>query len=283
MAYARPCGAPTHSPQPYEPSILSRETVIEERSGHVATLTMNRPDRRNAFNAQMWREMRDALADARDDDEIRVVVVTGAGSAFTAGQDLGEMSGATTGDGSPGPHPFGAFMDLLCDFDKPLVAAVNGVGVGMGLTMLLHCDFVFIAQGARLRAPFVQLGVVPEAASSYLMPLVIGHRNAAEVLYTADWIDAERAVALGLAGELCSPEELLKTAQAKAAQVAANAPASLRHTKRLLLETRREAVAEARAREDAAFVVRTGSPENVEAIKAFFEKRKPDFKGLPQS
>jgi enoyl-CoA hydratase/carnithine racemase len=261
---------------------LPRETVIEERAGHVATLTMNRPDRRNAFNAVMWRELREAMSDAREDDEIRVVVVTGAGSAFTAGQDLGEMSAVTAGDGSGGPHPFGAFMDMLCEFDKPLVAAVNGVGVGMGLTMLLHCDFVYIAQGARLRAPFVQLGVVPEAASSYLMPLVIGHRNAAEVLYTADWIDAERAVALGLAGEVCSPEALLPTAQAKAAQVAANAPGSLRHTKRLLLETRKAEVAAARRREDAAFVVRTGSPENAEAIKAFFEKRPPDFTGLPQ-
>jgi len=264
---------------------LSRETVIEERAGHVITLTMNRPERRNAFNTQMWRELRDALSEARDDDEIRVVVITGAEGAFTAGQDLGEMSAAVSagsGNGSAGAHPFGDFLDLFCEFDKPLVAAVNGVGVGMGLTMLLHCDFVYIAQGARLRAPFVQLGVVPEAASSYLMPLVIGHRNAAEVLYTADWIDAERAVALGLAGEVCSPEELMPIAMKKAQQVAANAPGSLRHTKRLLLETRRVEVAAAHAREDAAFAVRVGSPENAEAIKAFFEKRKPDFTGLPQ-
>ena len=262
---------------------MSRETVIEERSGHVATLTMNRPDRRNAFNSVMWREMRDALSDARQDDEVRVVVITGAGKAFSGGQDLSEMSAATAGGGNGGGHPFSDFMDVLCEFDKPLVAAVNGVGVGIGITILLHCDFVYIAEGARLRAPFVQLGVVPEAASSYLMPLIIGHRNAAEVLYTADWIDAERAVQLGLAGELCSPDSLLATAQAKAAQVADNAPASLRHTKQLLLETRRAEVAAARKREDAAFVVRTGSPENVEAIKAFFEKRKPDFTGLPQS
>src|SRR5262245_56128779 len=124
-----------------------RETVLEERDGAVLILTLNRPDQRNAFNRQMWQETRDALRDAQDDPGVHVAVVTGAGSAFSAGQDLGEMTGGAGGE-DPG---FGPFMDRLCVFDKPLLAAVNGVGVGIGLTLLLHCDVVYIAQGARLR------------------------------------------------------------------------------------------------------------------------------------
>ena len=257
---------------------MSRETIRTDREGFVVTLTLDRPRQKNAFNRVMWGELGDALRESREDPEVRCVVVTGSEGAFSAGQDLGEMSA----EGNDGQNPFAPFMEELCAFDKPLFAAVNGVGVGIGLTILLHCDFVYIARGARLRAPFVQLGVVPEAASSYLLALVVGQRHAAEILYTADWIDAERAVEMGLATRLCEPGELLPAIQEKAQQVAVNGPASLRHTKRLLLETRREQVAAAYAREDAAFRVRVGSPENLEAIRAFFEKRKPDFTGLPQ-
>ena len=178
-----------------------RETVLEERDGAVVVLTMSRPRQRNAFNRQMWHELRDALRDAQEDPGVHAVVVTGTAGAFSAGQDLSEMTGAD----DPG---FGAFMDRLCAFDKPLLAAVNGVGVGIGLTLLLHCDVVYIAEGARLRPPFVALGVVPEAASSYLLPATIGWQRAAEVLLTADWIDARRAVELGLASRLCTPDEL---------------------------------------------------------------------------
>ena len=257
---------------------MSRETILSERDGFVLTLTFNRPRQKNAFNGVMWGELGDCLREAREDPEVRCVVLTGSEGAFSAGQDLGEMSG----EANAGVNPFAPFMEELCAFDKPLFAGVNGVGVGIGLTILLHCDFVYIARGARLRAPFVQLGVVPEAASSYLLALVVGQRNAAEILYTADWIGAEQAVEMGLATRLCEPGELLPAIQGKAQQVAVNGPASLRHTKRLLLETRREEVAAAYAREDAAFRVRIGSPENAEAIKAFFEKRKPDFTGLSQ-
>jgi enoyl-CoA hydratase/carnithine racemase len=147
--------------------------------------------------------------------------------------------------------------------------------------MLLHCDVVYVAEEARLRAPFVPLGVVPEAAASYMLPLIIGHQRAAEVLYTGDWIDARRAVALGLASRLCTQAELLPALLEVAAKIAAGPPGSIRHTKRLLLATRAEQVRAARAREDAGFVERVGSPENMEAITAFFEKRPPDFSKLP--
>jgi len=255
----------------------ARHTVLEQRDGAVLVLTLNRPRQRNAFNRQMWHDLRDALRDAQDDASVHAVVVTGSPGAFSAGQDLGEMTGV---DEDPG---FGSFMDRLCVFDKPLLAAVNGVGVGIGLTLLLHCDVVLIADDARLRAPFVTLGVVPEAASSYLLPAVIGWQRAAEVLFTADWIDAARAVELGIASRRCSPETLLADVCALAARIAAQPPQAVQHTKRLLLATRAEQIRAARAREDQAFTERIGTAENLEAIQAFFAKRAPDFSKLGSS
>lgn len=260
---------------------MERETVRAEISEGVAVLTMHRPRRRNAFNNQMYRDMRDALGEALANDSIRVVIVTGAEGAFTAGQDLGEMSNISPANAEP--HGFQPFMHRLTGFDKPLLAAVNGVGVGLGLTMLLHCDIVYIAEGARLRAPFVPLGVVPEAASSYLLPAIIGYRNAVEVLYTAEWIDAPRAVELGIAARALPAEGLLPAIREKAAQIAALPLGALRDTKRLLLATRADAVEQARKREDAVFARRVGSPENVEALKAFLEKRPADFSKVPPS
>jgi len=242
----------------------------------VLIVTMNRPEKKNAFNRALWRDMRDALAHAQSDDTVRCVVITGAGAAFTAGQDLGEMGAIDTSDAGS-ENGFSAFMDRLCVFDKPLVAAVGGVGVGIGMTMLLYCDYVYIADGARLRAPFVTLGVVPEAASSFLLPAVIGYRNAIDLLFESDFVDAERAVRLGIATELCGSAELMPLALARANKLAGKPLGSLRKTKRLVMATRDEQIKAARAREDAAFVGRIGSPENVEAITAFFEKREPDF------
>jgi enoyl-CoA hydratase/carnithine racemase len=259
---------------------VPRETVLEHLDGGVLTLTWNRPQRKNAFDERMWREGRDALRDAASDDRVRVVILTGAGEAFSAGQDLGQMAERPPGDEGPG---FPGFMDALCAFDKPLLAAVNGVGVGIGLTMLLHCDVVWLAEPARLRAPFVPLGVVPEAASSYLLPLQLGHARAAELLYTAEWIDAPRAVALGIATRVLPRDELLPELRALAARIAAQPLGALRHTRRLLLAVRAEGIRAARAREDAAFAVRVGSPENAEALRAFFEKRPADFRDVPSS
>jgi len=258
---------------------VARETVQEQRSDAVLRLVLNRPAQKNAFNTVQWRELRGALADARADAAVRAVLLTGAGGAFSAGQDLSEMAQSTTAPAG-GSHPFGEFMDELCAFDKPLVAAVNGVAVGIGLTILLHCDFVYVARGARLRAPFVTLGVVPEAASSYLLPLLVGWRAAQELLFGDGWLDAERAAAIGLANRACAAEELLAVAGAKARELAQLPPEALRHTKRLLLASRAAEVRAARAREDEAFRVRVGSPENLEAVRAFFEKRAPDFAKL---
>lgn len=251
---------------------MERQSLREATENGVRTLTFDRPEARNAFDARQYRLLRDALDRAADDDAVKVVILTGAGRAFTAGQDLAEMAQPAAG-AVGGEHPFGACLDRVVDFDKPLLAAVNGVGVGLGLTLLLHCDVVYIARGARLRVPFVSLGVVPEAASSYLLPLRVGHQAAAEILYTADWVDSARAVEIGLAARELEPERLLPELGALAARIAQHPIGSLRHTKRLVRECERDAIRAARAREDQAFRERIGTPENLAAIRAFFAKK----------
>jgi enoyl-CoA hydratase/carnithine racemase len=171
-------------------------------------------------------------------------------------------------------------MEQIIEFDKPLIAAVNGVGVGFGLTVLLHCDMVYIAEGARLKVPFVSLGVVPEAASSVLLPLQVGPQHAAEIFFTADWVSSSQAAEIGLAMREVPAEDLMAEVKALADRIAVHPLGALRHTKRLVRAARIDAVRAARAREDEAFAVRVGSPENVEAITAFMQKREPDFSNV---
>jgi enoyl-CoA hydratase/carnithine racemase len=246
--------------------------VITQDYGAVRLLTINRPAKRNAFDNALYGAMADAITRASTDPVVHVVVLTGAGDTFCAGQDFSEMSAESGAE-----HGFPRFMQALIDCDRPLIAAVNGVGIGLGLTMLLHTDINYIAEGARLRVPFVTLGVVPEAASSWLLPTVIGFQRAADILFTARWIEAAETVAMGLTLAVVPPARLLDTALAKASEIANNPPQSVQHTKRLLRVWRRQAIAEARQREDGAFQERLGTPENLEAIRAFFEKRPPDF------
>lgn len=255
---------------------MKRETVGVEIKDSVALLTMNRPERRNAFNVQQYDDLRDSLADVRRDDALKVAVITGAPGAFSAGQDLTEM-GAPAANAEAEERGFGPFIDELSTFDKPLLAAVNGVGVGIGLTMLLHCDIVYVAQSARLRAPFTSLGLVPEAGSSFLLQTVIGPQPAAELLFTSRWIDAEETVRLGLAAASFSDDELLPSTLDKAAEIAAMPLSALRRTKQVLLDVRAEALAAARKREEPAMARSIGSPANLEALRAFREKRPPDF------
>lgn len=251
---------------------MSSDLVLSAQHGHVRLLTFNRVEKRNAFDNAMYRATTAALQAALDDAAVRAVVITGAGDTFCAGQDFSEMSVAAGAE-----HGFPACLQMLIDYDKPIVTAVNGAGIGLGLTLLLHTDVNYIAAGARLRAPFVTLGVVPEAASSLLLPIAVGQQRAAELLFTARWIDAEESVAMGLAYAVVPPARLLDTAMAKAAEIAANPPAAVRHTKRLLRGWRRQAVLDARQREDEAFQERLGTPENMEAIAAFFERRPAKF------
>ncbi|MBW2316128.1 MAG: enoyl-CoA hydratase/isomerase family protein [Deltaproteobacteria bacterium] len=258
------------------------EVLRIEDVGRVRLLTLDRPDALNAFNDALYDAVCAALNGAAEDPDVATVVITGNGRAFSAGQDLGEMARpARHDDGTR--HGFPPFIEAAEAFPKPLIAAVNGIGVGIGLTLLPHCDLVLIARGARVRAPFVSLGVTAEAGSSALLPQRIGWQNAAHLLYTASWLEAERAVEVGLAWRVCEPEQLLDETMSVAQEIAAMPVDSLIATKTLLLDARLDAVREARKRENTRFGRLVGGPANREALAAFREKRKPDFTQLPPS
>jgi enoyl-CoA hydratase/carnithine racemase len=234
------------------------ETLRIEDDGAVRTLVFARPEAANAFNEELYHATARALRDAASDDGVSVVLVTGEGRAFTAGTDIKEMAeiardhaaGRSNEEMGSG---FIALVDALADFTKPLVAAVNGSGVGLGITMLGHCDVVLMAENARLMAPFAAMGVVPEAAGSYLLPARMGHQQAALALFTGNWVTAEEAVRCGLALRAVPAEALLDEARGIAREIAAKPLASLVATKELIVASRREEVRRAREREDAAF------------------------------
>jgi enoyl-CoA hydratase/carnithine racemase len=255
-------------------------------SDRVRLLTLDRPEALNAFNDALYHAAGDALRDAAADDDAACVVVTGTGRAFSAGQDLAEMSrlgGAEerpAGTATAAAHGFPTFLDTFASFPKPIICAVNGLGVGVGFTMLLHADLVFMARSARLRAPFVSLGVVPEAAGSVTMPLVMGQQPAAYALYTSEWISAEQAREWNIAFEVCDDDVLLDRTLEVARAIARMPVSSLTETKQIVLAGRLDAVRAARRREDDAFARLVGGPANREAISAFLEKRAPDFSGL---
>ncbi len=242
-------------------------TVQVADDGRVRTITFDRPRVLNAFDAALYRATADALDAARDDDRVHVVVLTGAGRAFSAGQDLDEMAKLAAGEG--GTSGFPALLDALGRFDKPLLAAVNGVAVGVGFTMLAHCDLVLVADEARFRAPFAPLGVAPEAASSYLFPLRMGWQRAAEVLLTGDWIDAHAAVESGIALRVVPAADLLPAAHTLAARIASAPLGSLRAIKQTMIAAHVDAIAAARRREDVAFAELLSSTASRVALDEF--------------
>ncbi len=261
-------------------SAESSESVLRvEQLGRVRLFTLNRPKALNAFNDDLYDAVRAALDEAATSPDVAVVVLTGSGRAFSAGQDLAELETPRRHDDGL-KHGFPPFIASVETFPKPLIAAVNGIGVGIGLTILPHCDLVLIADDARLRAPFVSLGVTAEAGSTHLLPETIGWQETAHLLYTASWLDAARAVESGIAWRSFPGERLLDAALEIAGEMAVMPIDSLVGTKRLLLDARLDAVRAARDRENVTFARLAGGPANREAIAAFREKRKPDFTRL---
>lgn len=239
---------------------LTRDAGIVLRSEDVADrvrlLTLDRPAVANAFDAALYDACAAALAEAATDDAVSVVVLAGAGRVFSAGVDLVEMGALVAGvdgDGNGLGRAFREFLDGLVSFPKPLVAAVNGAAVGIGFTMLLHCDVVLVSELARFKTPFTEMGVAPEAASSYLLPRRLGWPRAALALLGSEWLSAADAVDAGLAVRIVPADALLAEAIALAEQLARHPLASLVATKRLMREPEREGVARARQAEDAAF------------------------------
>lgn len=253
--------------------------ILVEDKGGVRLLTFNRPDALNSMNTPLWDEFAEAMLEASIRKDIAVVVITGQGRAFTAGTDLTEMENPVHYTDNK-RHGFDPAMDIIESFPKPLIAAVNGLGVGIGVTILPHCDLVLIADDARLRAPFVNLGLTAEAGSTYLLPQTIGWHETAHLLYTASWMDADRAVECGLAWRKVASDDLMAETMKIAGEIAAQPVPSLVATKMLLTHARIGEVRAARAREVPVFANLGGGPANREAIAAFKEKRAPDFSKL---
>ncbi len=227
-------------------------TVQTSEADQVRTVRMHRPERLNAFNGGLVRDLREALIEAAANPEVSVVVLTGSGRAFSTGADLkalaepGATPAAGEGDG------FDRLLDVLADFPKPLLMAVNGYAVGFGLTMLAFADLVLMSTEARLRCPFTELGAPTEAGSSYLLPKLLGRQEAAWLLLSSEWISAGDAQAMGLAWKLCEPAALLEVTHDYARRLAARPVAALTSVKRLLNAPDRAELAAAISREAGA-------------------------------
>jgi enoyl-CoA hydratase/carnithine racemase len=232
---------------------VSRITVEDAAPG-VRVITFDRPEVRNAFDTAMYLEVTDALRAADDDDALGAVVLTGRDPAFTSGQDLAEMAAIATGTAVEGAgQGFVGLLDTVSTLSIPLLAAVNGVAVGLGFTILAHCDLVLVEASARLRVPFAELGVPPEAASSVLFPARMGWQQAARVLLTSDWVSATEAVELGLALKVCEDGTALAETVALAARIAGHSHAAIRAITTLMRDGQRDTVLAANRREQAAF------------------------------
>lgn len=248
------------------------DDIETSRDGATLIIRFARPAKKNALTIAMYERMNSALAEAAADKTVRAVIFGSTSETFTAGNDLADfMQNPPTGADSP----VFRFINALATFEKPLLAAVDGKGIGLGLTMLLHCDFVYCTERASLVAPFVNLGLVPEAASSLLLPRLAGHARAAEILLLGEPVDAQQALALGLVNAILPPDQVMPRALEVARKLAERAPNALRLSKALLKDN--PAVLARMKEEGELFVRQLASPEVAEAIGAFFEKRKPDF------
>ena len=249
------------------------EHVLIERDGAVVTIRMSRPEKKNALTVDMYRAMTDGLRDATQDDGVRAIVIAGAGGSFTSGNDLKDF--AATPPLDPDSAVF-LFLREISSCPKPLVAAVNGVAVGIGTTMLLHCDLVVADPATRFSLPFINLGLVPEAASSLILPRMIGHARASELLLLGDMFDAALAERYGIINRVSAAGEAETVAMAWANALALKAPMALRKTK-ALLKGESSSVARRMEEEATQFVTQLLGAEFREAVNAFMEKRAPRF------
>ena len=255
---------------------MTEHIEIAEKE-YILTIRIKRPERKNAFTADMYGAMADALARAEEDPGIRVVVFLGSEGCFTAGNDLNDFLNNPPADEET---PVFRFLAQLAKARVPLVAAVEGHAVGVGTTMLLHCDFVLVTETANLLMPFVNLGIVPEAGSSLLLPRLLGHARAAELILLAEPINGAKAVELGLANRLCDPDQLESEAMEIAERLAAKPPKALQASKALLRNYHQDELDKRVLTEMNGVAERLTMPEAKEAITAMVEKRKPDFSNL---
>jgi enoyl-CoA hydratase/carnithine racemase len=253
---------------------MSSEILTHVEAG-VMTITLNRLERKNSITGAMYAAVSDALARAESDAAVRVVVLQGHETVFSAGNDIGDFQKPPTGE-----FPATRFLRAIATFPKPLIAAVCGPAVGVGTTMLLHCDLVYAGDNAAFSLPFVNLGLCPEAASSLLLPQMLGAHRAAEALLLGEPFMAEAALEVGLVNRVVPPTEANGVAQAAARKLASKPISALVETKRLMKKGQQQLVLQQMADENASFARMLGEPAAREAFTAFMEKRKPDFSQL---
>lgn len=254
---------------------MSEHVKISDANG-VRTILIARPEKKNALTHAMYAAITDALASAETEPSVRVALITGEGDVFTAGNDLVDFMNQPPTTSREDAPPVAAFLETIATMETPLAAAVNGLAVGVGVTMLLHVDLVYAAEEATFRTPFVDLGLVPEAASSLLLPHRIGHARAAEMFLLGETMGAEDALGCGLVAKTFERDALMGETVRRCEALARKAPAAVRATKRLMRGDG-DAVRARMAEELAVFAARLQSDEFREAAGAFLEKRAPDF------
>ncbi|NVD99573.1 enoyl-CoA hydratase [Massilia sp. BJB1822] len=253
--------------------------ILSSKAGGILTLEFNRLERKNAITSAMYQTLADTINAAESDAEVRAILITGKPEIFTAGNDLDDfLKTAQPKDGEAfTDRPVFQFMRALSGSSKPIVAAVSGAAIGIGTTLLLHCDLVYAADSAKFSVPFSQLGLCPEFGSSMLLPLAAGHARAAEKLMLGEAFGAQEAYEMGILSKVLPAAEVLAYAQAQAAKLVALPAASIRTTKRLMRPARGVNLAAHIDAESKLFGEMLLAPEAKEAFTAFFEKRKPDF------
>lgn len=278
MVYS-PCRSIGFQPEARKAHIvqhLSGELEITSRDG-IQTIRITRTEKKNALTTQMYQAMLAALEEAERSEAIAATIITGSGGVFTAGSDINDFLAGVSTDEELHDRPVHRFVEYLPRVDKPLIAAVDGLAIGIGTTLLFHCDLVYATPAARFSTPFLDLGLVPEAASSLLAPRRMGHARAFELLALGEAFDAERAREAGLVNQVVPADDLETTARRAAARLRAKPPAALKIARQLLRGDPEEIVDRLDA-EARLFSERLRSPEAREAFQAFLEKRPPHFK-----
>jgi enoyl-CoA hydratase/carnithine racemase len=258
-----------------DPAVSNILSEVRER---VLILRMHRPEKKNALTQAMYQALGDEIRKADADADVRALVIAGSSELFTSGNDIKDfLAAAAANGGDIERHPTAHFMRALYEFRKPALAAVNGLAIGIGTTMLLHCDLAYAGESAKFQMPFVNIGIVPEFCSTFLLPAMLGHRRTAELLYTGETFDANKALACGLINAVVPDAQCFDYAFAMAQKLAAQPPQSLRVCKKLLRDSLDAPMREAFKREIDALGTQLKGPEALEALNAFMQKRKPDF------
>lgn len=251
--------------------------ILSTTDGGVLTLRFNRPDKKNAILQSMYSALADSINAAANDPSVRVLVIAGGADAFSAGNDMVDFMKAAQTGGSGGDSPTIRFMNALAAFPKPVLAAVNGLAIGVGVTLLLHCDLVYAGENARFTMPFVNIGIVPEYASTYLMPRIMGHARAMEMVLFGEPFTAAHARECGMINEVLPDADVEARVAERAKKLAQQPPNAIRTCKKLMKRWTDKTVTEAIPIEAFHFGPMLSKPEAQEAIGAFLQKRKPDF------